>query len=187
MPSVQVAARVDWSADGNELIFNYFSPDTGSRDTGVLSMDSERTWQPLLNSAAHETDAALSPDGQWIAYRSNETGQNEVYVERFPDLGNREQISTGGGQELFYQTLDGSRMMVVSIDTEPTLTLGTATVVFEGTYYRSGGRRYDLAPDGRFVMIRQGAAVTDDAASPLPQIVVVEGWFEELKRLVPVD
>ena len=185
---------VDWSPDGNELIFNYFSTDTGGRDTAVLSMAGERTWQPLLNSVASESDAALSPDGRWIAYRSDETGQNEVYVERFPDLGNKAQISTGGGRlpvwssdgsELFYRDPSGARMLVVQINTEPTLSVGTATVVFEGTYLRAGGRLYDLAPDGRFLMIKPGGAATEDGASALPQILVVEGWFEELKRLVP--
>ena len=186
---------LDWSADGNELIFSYLAPNTGF-DIGVLSMEGERSWQPLLNSAAREVHPALSPDGRWIAYTSNETGQLEVYVERFPDLGNREQISTGGGRapvwspdgsELFYSNLVGGfRMMVVPIDTEPTLTLGTATVVFEGTYYRALWRTYDLAPDGRFLMIKPGGAATEDAASALPQIVVVQGWFEELQRLVPV-
>ena len=118
----------DWSPDGNELIVHYSAPGTAF-DIGVLSMDGERAWQPLLNSAANEGDPALSPDGAWIAYQSNETGLSEVYVERFPDLGNKEQISTGGGQdpvwsfdgrELFYRDLSGARMMVVPIDTEPT-------------------------------------------------------------------
>ena len=162
-------------------------------------MDGERSWQPLLSSAANEGDPALpalSPDGAWIAYQSDETGQFEVYVKRFPDLGNKEQISTGGGQdpvwsldgrELFYRDLSGSRMMVAPIETEPTLTLGTATVAFEGTYFQGIGRRHDLAPDGRFLMIKPTGAVTEDAALTLPQIVVVQNWFEELKRLVPID
>ena len=142
--TVEDAQELDpssWSPDGSELIFDYLAPNT-ARDIGVLSMEGERLWQPLLNSAANEWSPALSRDGRWIAYASDETGQNEVYVERFPDLGNREQISTGGGldpvwsadgSELFYRS--GSRMMVVPIDTEPTLTPGAATVVFEGPYY----------------------------------------------------
>ena len=136
----------DWSPDGSELIFNYVSPDTGF-DIGVLSMEGERSWRPLRNSAASDTNPALSPHGAWIAYGSNETGQPEVYVERYPDLGGRQQVSTGGGRhvvwspdgsELFYSDLSDSRMMVVPIDTEPTLTLGTPTVAFEGTYFGGG-------------------------------------------------
>ena len=185
----------DWSPDGNELIFEYISPT--SRDIGVLSMEGERPWQPLLNSAANENAPALSPDGRWLAYRSDETGQSEVYVDQFPDLGNKEQISTGGGQdpvwssdgsELFFLDAEGgSRMMVVPIDTEPTLTAGTATVLFEGNYYHALPRRlYDVAPDGRFLMIKPPDGAAEDTASVSGQIVVVEGWFEELKRLVPI-
>ena len=125
-------APQQWSPDGNELLFNYVAPNTG-RDIAVLSVEGDRSWRPLLNSPADEGTPALTPDGAWIAYTSNETGQEEVYMERFPDLGNKRQISTGGGQspmwstdgrELFYRNLDGS-MMVVPIATEPALTLGT--------------------------------------------------------------
>ena len=174
------------------MIFEYVGSGTG-RDIGVLSMDGERSWQSLLNSAATEYAPALSPDGTWIAYTSDETGQDEVYVERFSDLGNKEQISTGGGRspvwspdgtELFYRNLSGSRMMVVPIVTEPTLTPGTARVVFEGTYFQAEGRRYDLAPDGRFLMIKLGVT-TDDTPAPTARITVVLNWFEELERLVP--
>ena len=186
----------DWSLDGAELIFDYIAPDT-RRDIGVLSMDGERPWQPLLNSAANENAPALSPDGRWLAYTSNETGQTEVYVDRFPDLGNKEQISTGGGRfpvwspdgsELFYIDAGGSRMMAVPIDTEPALTPGTATVLFEGTYYIQGlaRRLYDVAPDGRFLIIKPPGGAAEDTASVSGQIVLVEGWLDELQRLVPI-
>ena len=131
----------DWSFDGTALVFSYTAPETND-DIGILSMDGERAWQPLLSSAANEDTPALSPDGAWIAYASNETGQLEVYVERFPDLGDKEQISTGGGRgpvwshdgsELFYRDLSGARMMVVAIGTEPTLTLGGASGRVRGT------------------------------------------------------
>ncbi len=185
----------DWSFDGTALVFSYTAPETND-NIGILSMDGERAWQPLLSSAANEDTPALSPDGAWIAYTSDETGQGEVYVERFPDLGDKEQISTGGGRdpvwshdgsELFYRDLSGSRMMVVAIGTEPTLTLGAPAVAFEGPYYLSPfNRQHDLAPDGRFLMIKPSGAATDDGASAGHQIVVVENWFEELRRLVPL-
>ena len=158
-------------------------------------MEGDRPWRPILNSAANEAHPALSPDGRWIAYTSNETGQNEVYVARFPDLGNKDTISIGGGRapvwspdgtEIFYRA-PGTEMMVVPIDTEPTLTLRTASVVFDENYYSGGGRTYDLAPDGRFLMIKLSDATTEDADSALPQVILVENWFEELKRLVPTN
>ena len=172
----------DWSPDGNELLVSY----DRNGDIGVLSMEGERPWQPLLNSAAGESNPALSPDERWIAYHSDETGQDEVYVEQFPDLGNREQVSTGGGREpvwspdgreLFYRDPEGSRMMVVPIETEPTLVLRSATVVFDGPYLGD----YDLAPDGRFLMIKQG-----DEASTSGQIIVVQNWLDALAQRVPV-
>ena len=174
--AVAVGQPFDWSPNGNELLFSY----AANSDIGVISMEGERPWQPLLNSAAGENSPALSPDGRWIVYHSDETGQDEVYVEQFPDLGNREQISTGGGREpvwspdgreLFYRDPEGSRVMVVPIETEPTLVLRSATVVFEGSYLGVSGRHYDLAPDGRFLMIKQG-----DEASTSGQIIVVENW-----------
>ena len=193
-PSPRVTPN-DWSPDGNELIINYAGPDR-SFDIGVLSIAGERSWRPLLNSAAGEFSPALSPDGAWIAYQSDETGQLELYVERYPDLGNRELISTGGGRdpvwssdgsELFYLSLDRSRMMVVPVETEPSLTLGTSTVVFEATYYDSFGRGYDLAPNGRFLMVKPPDAAAEEGAPASSQIVVVQNWFEELTRFVPVD
>ena len=89
----------------------------------------------------------------WIAYHSDETGPIEVYVQRFPDLGDRQRISTAGGRqplwsrdgrELFYS--DGQRMMSVSIDRESTFTPGTPEVVFERQYLLTSPsmRDYDL-------------------------------------------
>ena len=78
--------------------------------------------------------------------------------------------------------------MVVTIETEPSITVGAPEVLFEYIYWSSftGGRRYDLSPDGeRFLMIKPRAP-TDDTGTQT-QIVVVENWFEELQRLVPVD
>ena len=69
-------------------------------------------------------------------------------------------------------------MMAVAVTTEPTFTIGTPEVLFKKPYYRSGGRNYDLAPDGRLLMIKQHSAT--------PNIHVVLNWFEELKARVPV-
>ena len=77
-------------------------------------------------------------------------------------------------------------MMAVPVDTEPTFTAGDPAVLFEQQYYYvRSDRTYDVAPDGRFLMVKEGAT-TDDASAPTAQIILVENWFEELKRLVPV-
>ena len=187
----------DWSSDGRQLLFGYRGT-SGDRNIGLLSLDGERTWRPLLNSAAREGNAAVSPDGGWVAYDSDETGRPEVYLARFPELEDKQAVSIGGGhevlwspdgRELFYRSIDGTRMMAVSVSTGPTLTLGTATVLFEGRPYRSGnGRQHDLAPDGRFLMIKTDDTMTDgDTTTAANQVVVVQNWFQDLLERVPVN
>ena len=183
-----------WSPDGETLVVTTRSPNTGN-DLSVVSMEGERAWEPLLHTEASESTPAISPDGQWIAYTSDETGQPEVYVERFPALGDRQQISTGGGSgplwspdgdELFYGRLGDGAMMVVPIDTEPAFTLGIPEVLFEGRYFQGNRRPYDLAPNSqRFLMIKPGTE-TDETASFPPQIILVLNWHQELLERVPV-
>ena len=184
-----------WSPDGRTLAFGY--SDIGP-DIGVLTLDGDREWQPLFQTAASELHPAISPNGAWIAYTSDVSGRLEIYVERFPDIGNRVTISTGGGQtphwspagdELFYRRLDGAMMMVPldATDTAQRLAPGTPELLFEGSSYQQTPlpplQNYDLSPDGdRFVMIRSGGDATE-----LSQIVIVQNWFEELKRLVPTE
>ena len=184
-----------WSPDGRTLAFGY--SDIGP-DIGVLTLDGDREWQPLFQTAASELHPAISPNGAWIAYTSDVSGRLEIYVERFPDIGNRVTISTGGGQtphwspagdELFYRRLDGAMMMVPldATDTAQRLAPGTPELLFDGSSYQQTPlpplQNYDLSPDGdRFVMIRSGGDATE-----LSQIVIVQNWFEELKRLVPTE
>ena len=159
-------------------------------------MAGEPTWEPLLQTETVESNPTISPDGGWIAYNSDESGDFEVYVQRFPGLGDRRQISTGGGahplwspdgREIFYRA--GDRMMAVSVEPGPTLGVGSTEVLFEGMgqyTFQPGRRAYDFLADGqRFLMLRRGG-LTDETSAP-PQIILVQNWFEELKRLVPVD
>ena len=180
-----------WSADGQTLLFWDAGPQP---DMGLLSMEGDRASEMLFETGFIEAGAAISPDGGWIAYDSNETGQNEVYVQRFLELGGKQTISTDGGQqplwspdgrELFYR--NGDEMMVVPVEREPTFSAGAPEVLFDQQYYFDRSRRtYDLAPDGRFLMVKD-SAVGDDAEGPAAQIILVQNWFEELRRLVPVD
>ena len=184
---------MSWSADGQTLLFRESGGGTPG-DIGLLSMEGDQAKELLLDTEFSEAAPAVSPDGGWIAYDSNETGEREVYVQRFPGLGSKVTISTdGGGQplwspdgrELFYRGPRG--MMVVPVETEATFGAGDPSVLFETQYYFFGSRRtYDLAPDGqRFLMLKEGAA-TDDSAAPAVQIHVVLNWFEELLERVPV-
>ena len=195
----------DWSSDGQTMLFSYVAGDDSavSLDVGVLQLEGNSDWEPLLQTTARETAPSISPNGNWLAYISDQTGRYEVYVERFPELGERRQISTSGGtspkwsptgRELFYRrTSNDGSMMSVSVDFEPVFTPGIPKVLFEGNYIRSaagggttGGRQYDVSPDGgRFLMVRLTRAIENVEGSEAP-ITVVLNWFEELKERVPV-
>ena len=182
-----------WTADGTTL---FFVAATAVIDIGVLSMEGERTAELLIQDEFGTAAPAISPDGRWIAYHSDLSGQFEIYVQRFPALGGRQPISTSGGRvprwspdgtELFYQSLDGRQMLAVPIVTAPTFTAGAPEVLFEGAYLASIAaiRPYDLTPDGeRFVMIKPGGA-TSESDDPT-RIILVQHWFETLTARIPV-
>ena len=181
------------SPDGTRLIFYENSPKTGP-DLRVLRMDGAKQIEPLVETTFTEHNGEISPDGHWLAYESNESGQFQIHVRPFPHVESATfQISTGGGtkpvwarsgRELFY--FDGSNSMtVVPVQTTPTFTYGNPTRLFDGRYFSGPpGRTYDVSPDGtRFLMIKDG-----DTANPNvtpASMVIVLNWSEELKRLVP--
>ena len=165
-----------------------------SLDIGALSLDGGHAVNWLLYSEADEAHAHISPDGRWITYESDESGQRDIYVQPFPNVADgRWQISTDGGttpmwaadgRELFYRRLDDAAMMVVQIETEPTFSHRNPSVLFHAREFLVTGPSdtpaFDISADGqRFLMIRQ------DAAAEQQTIVVVQNWFEELERLVP--
>jgi serine/threonine-protein kinase len=166
-------------------------PDSG-RDIYVASLTGDRKGRPWLNERFDETVPRFSPDGQWIAYVSNESGRFEVYVRPYPGPGGKWQVSIGGGeqprwnpngQELFYRV--GEKMMSVSIQTKPLFSAGAPRLVFQGRYEKlpGPGTHYGITPDGQqFIMIKPGNA--EPAAS---EINVVLNWFEELKQRVPIS
>ena len=132
----------------------------------------------------------FSPDGHWVAHRSDVSGRNEIYVQPFPGPGAKRQISTEGGgahlwarddRELFY--MNGSQMIAVDIETEPTFRAGTPRLLFEGGVLSRGTgstATYDVTADGqRFVMLRN---VSSEA-----RINIVQNWFEELRQRVPTE
>ncbi len=138
---------------------------------------------PFLTTSFNERDPAFSPDGHWLAYVSDESGQYEVYVQPSPGPGERWLVSTDGGREpawsadgkeLFYR--NGNRMMAVTVEAEPSFTVGTPGLLFEGQYTSQIiASNYDVSPDGhQFVMIRQ-----DDLSAPT-QINVVLNYYENI-------
>jgi len=162
-------------------------------------MDGDPKYSPLLKEKYSEAQPRLSPDGRWMAYTSNESGSNEVYVRPFPDVdsGGRWQVSTLGGdspiwsptgRELFYR--NGDVVMAVPYKTEQSFSPGTPTTLFSNAYTSIGVggspdlSTWDISPDGnRFLMMKE----TESAAEIPRKINVVLNWFEELKKRVPTD
>jgi eukaryotic-like serine/threonine-protein kinase len=183
-----------FSPDGSVLLFDAYDLfDTSPANTGwdifVLPLSGERKVRPFLRTKSAEGTARFSPDGRWVAYESNESGRWEVFVRPFPGPGARWQISTEGGEderwsrsgrELFYR--QANKMMVVDVETKPTFRPSRPRTLFEGRHYGMNpyGYSYDVAPDGRFLMIRP-----DPAESGPAHVNVILNWFEEVKRRVP--
>ena len=169
------------------LAFTEVHPET-SNDIWLLSLP-ERTASPFVVTAADERGPMFSPNGRWLAYTSDESGQDEVYVQPYPGPGNKRLVSTMGGdevvwsasgRELFYR--HGDRLMRVAVADGPAFEPGPAEVLFEGPFERGvyANPSYDISPDGsRFIMIRSNRDLRRT------QLTVALNWFEELKRLVP--
>jgi dipeptidyl aminopeptidase/acylaminoacyl peptidase len=184
-----------WSADGRQLLFNDV-PATIECAIWQVAIERPSDAKALVKNEFCNSLPAVSPSGHWMAYRSNVSGRDEIYVERYPELGNRQRISTGGGsiplwsrdgRELFFGSLDGRQMLAVPVQSETTLVAGRPQVLFEFAMLPTAGgsRPYDIAPDGRFVIIGSGQA--EAGGGPASNLIVVQNWFEELVRLVPVN
>jgi Tol biopolymer transport system component len=184
-----------WSSDGQLLAF-YQIPGvggSGDRDLWVMPRDGDREPRPFLQTAFNEAAPNFSPDGRWLAYVSNESDSNQIFVRPFPGPGDQSQISIEGGggpiwaqsgRELFY--MNGSQLMAVDIDTEAGFSAGTPRPLFEDRFRPSTGNvsSYDAAADGqRFVMIQD--AVVTDIEPPPDQITIVGNWPEQLQERLP--
>ena len=190
-----VIQATSWSDDGQMLV--YWEAGSTPSNIGLFRLEGDRATELLLDTEFSEAAPAVSPAGDWIAYHSDETGQYEVYVQRFPALGGIQLVSTDGGRlplwspdgsELFYRTPRGGLMAVPVLETEPTFRPGVPELLFETQYYLGGSvRTYDLHPDGqRFLMVKDAPLTDDSGSSGRTEIILVENWFDELKRLVPV-
>jgi serine/threonine-protein kinase len=176
------------SPDGRFLAFNQEGPDTGT-DLWILPLTGERKPFPFVSTSYAEELASFSPDGRWIAYTSDESGRQEIYVQPFPGPGAKVQVSTdgglfpawtSGGREIVYR--QGIKMMAASVTGSLPLGVSKPRSLFEYGYMFVGGSNfaYDVTSDGRrFVMLKS------DIESPPTRIDVILNWTEVLKRRVP--
>jgi serine/threonine-protein kinase len=195
-----------WSPDGRILTVHHHRPDAYSPATAresrsilTLAMDrADAKPEVFLEAKVTAEGANLSRDGRYLSYLSQESGQREIYIRPYPGPGGQVTVSVGGGQEpvwarngdLFYRSLNGQRMFAVPVTTAPALKVGTSVELFQGPYYVSptGSPRpqYDVTTDGQRVLMLAPSPDTN-TSRPRHRIVVVQNWFENVKRLLPVE
>jgi eukaryotic-like serine/threonine-protein kinase len=179
-----------WTADGRVVFeelagsnIQVIRPDGRAKPEAITLFEAPEYFNEMLPQ--------VSPDGKWLAYQSTESGEMEVYVRPFPNVsGGRRQISVGGGfaplwsrdgREIFYRS--ATSVLAVEVQSAPRFEAGTPSVLFGlGDYVLAGprGMRYDVAPDGRFLLLKNEQGNAESL-----HIVLVQHWFNELRRLVP--
>jgi Tol biopolymer transport system component len=195
-PSEQAQGWPSWAPDGSRIVYEQDDPATQG-DIWMLALDGDRRPRALVKTSFHETAPSLSPDGRWLAYASDESGRTEIYVQAFPGplprrqasggrgagLNGRPQVSAADrtitrwsrdGHELFYW--DGDRLMSVTIKPGAALDVGLPRVVLE---MRTAYNYFDVAPDGRFLVVRDVAPV------PLTRLVVAVAGALEIGQQRP--
>jgi Tol biopolymer transport system component len=174
----------DVSPDGRFLVYETTDPKRRV-DLWILPLSGDRTPNPLVATPFGEFAAQISSDGRWIAYTSNESGRDEVYVQAFPGLGGKWQVSTAGGgaprwsrdgKQLFYFGSDG-RLMVADVRLTPSFESGPPAPLFKVPLPESPDRQYDVSPDGTRFLANVLSGPTE--AQPL---TVVLNWSAGIDR-----
>jgi Tol biopolymer transport system component/tRNA A-37 threonylcarbamoyl transferase component Bud32 len=184
-----------WSQDGKWVVIRTggIAGAQGQRDVYAMQVGVDSAPRPLLVTPADERAITLSPDGRWLAYESDETGRDEVYVRPFPDVeSGKWQVSTAGGdlplwahsgRELFYRSPTGEMMVApVSVSGDRGFAVADRKVLFKFGPEYPGNTNYtawDMSPDDqRFLLVRsRGGAQTERNSS----LILVTNWFEELR------
>jgi len=175
--------------DGATLVF---VETDAARELGLRLLDLQsRRVTRLPNARSGEAYPAFSPDGRWLAYSSEESGREEVYVRSFPNPGSKWKLSLEGGaeplwerngQRLFYRSRD--QVWAVDVRTGATFTPGKPRLLFEKPGYRvsSPVACWDISLDGRrFLMVK----LEERKPEPVTEMILVQNWLDELKRLCP--
>ena len=176
----------DWSPDGKSIVLNVENMvgTKQTRDIWLYSLDDDQP-SPLIESPYHDDTGQFSPDGGWLAYVSNESGKPEVYLQSFPELTRRRQVSIGGGigprwsdqsNELFYMAPDGT-IMAIGFDRESGELKTPAVPLFKARpRFSDGGQDYDVTPDGQTFLVNE--VIQDDASASLSLLI---NWTAKIR------
>ena len=178
----------DWSRDGRYILFQQVDPKSRTGfDIWALDVE-KKTATPVLQTPFTENAAAFSPDGKWITYLSDESGQKQVYVQPFPGPGGKWQISINGGsspqwgddgKELYFQSAD-AKMCVVSVETAPSFRVSSPTVLFplhSVAAFAAGNRQWHVTGAGQRFLVNE--PLHEEGPAP---ITIVTNWAEQLKK-----
>ena len=180
----------DWSPDGQLIVFQQRQRETGW-DIGIVPVDpadGDRVPRMLLQTESEDGEPRFSPDGRYLAYVSDESGQNQVYVVRFPELDQKQRISVGGGEhlrwpregrELFFLA-PGGKLMATEVTTAPSFEANVPRLLFERSDVSTNalvGGPYDVTPDGQRILMN--IALEERTSQP---ITIVLNWMAELDR-----
>jgi len=178
----------DWSRDGKYLVYHLLDTATQT-DLWYLERSNDGSgWKPhvFLKTSFRERAVKFSPDGRFVAYVSDESGGDKVYVLPFPEGRGKTTVSNNGGakvrwsrdgKELFY--VEGSTLMAVPVESDPDFSVGAPTPLFEHPSLAAGLyiAQYDVSADGERFLLAEPV----DAEAQKPAIRVVQNWFAEFK------
>jgi Tol biopolymer transport system component len=181
--------EVEWTRDGRWLVLRTDNGTTGAGDIVGVRISGDSTPVPLVHSTYTELHPTVSPDGRWIAYTSNESGSNEVYVRPFPNTdGARWQVSNGGGTEPRWASdgrevyfIAGDRLMAAHVTSsgsgfavsDARRVMGVGGFILDGFH-----QSYSVGRDGSFIF---AAARQSAAGTRAPQLVRVDNWFRDVR------
>lgn len=152
-------------------------------DIWLMPLAGDRKPRAIVKTRFAETEARISPNGRKLAYVADDSGRPEVYVQSFPDGGDRTQVSIGGGtqvrwsadsRELFFRS--GDQMMRVSVGAETPVAVSRPVELFRAQFLPG----YSVARDGRFLVAQR------DPEAPQARVNVILNWSDQLRARVPV-
>ncbi len=187
-PTQHYQFATSWSSDGTLLAYTERNPVTGD-DVWILPLEGDRQPWPVAIGPSMEKMPSFSPDGVWIAYTSDESGDTEIYVRRTSGDGGHVPVSVGGGMkpvwrgdEIFYRR--GDEMMAVSVTTDPEFSSGSPESLFTGLSTTGPPARvFDVDESGENFIVPRPERKLGDAS--FMEIRIITNWIEQVKRMMP--